>query len=155
MYNFPAAQRAWPAGWRLPSKNDWDSLAKFIQKENDCPGIIESAGRIEWPEVGEYLKSDTRWISYNGNNKYDFNDLPGGDVARGNFYSPNDGMFWSSTEGVNPNYTWAPDLGPNNHALEYWTIEKNQGRSVRCISENTIADTLEVLHSTIGKAGGE
>ena len=155
LYNYSAALEACPNGWRLPSKNDWDSLATFIQQENNCPGILESAGRIEWPEVGEYLKSDSGWISYNGNNKYDFNGLPGGYVAWGDFYSPADGKYWSSSLGANSDYAWAPDIGPNNHSLEYWNTEKQFGHSVRCISDEKLADTLEVLHTTIGPDGGK
>lgn len=155
LYNLSAAKESCPAGWRLPSRNDWDSLAMYIQQENDCPDIVTNYGWYMFPEVGKYLKSDSGWLTFNGNNKYNFNGTPDGFVAWGSFNS-NNAMYWSSTESLNnPDYAWAPDLGPEGHSLDVWHTESNQGKSVRCIADLKITDTLEILHSTIGPEGGK
>lgn len=85
-YTWKAAQKACPAGWHVPGKNDFNTLIATIGGDN---------------VAGKKLKSTHGWYeNHNGTNDYGFNALPAG-----GYYGNEDGWgflggfasFWSST----------------------------------------------------------
>ncbi len=113
-----------PAGWHLPSGEEWDTLKNFIAKSlfNGNTG-----------SVGYALKSTSGWYDNgNGSDAFGFGVLPAGwDYNRGILYSA---YFWDSAEGdVNRAYCWF--LECNSTSLIASGSFKNRAISVRCIKD--------------------
>jgi uncharacterized protein (TIGR02145 family) len=66
LYNWPAAMKACPAGWHLPTSDlEWDVLTNLFA-----------------PQPGKKLKSVTVWADHGGgDNSSGFSALPGGEVT--------------------------------------------------------------------------
>ena len=100
LYNWSAALTAAPPGWHLPSDAEWTTLRNFL-------GTDSAAGAA--------MKSTTGWASPNAgaSNSSGFTALPGGF----RYEDPVDysaitllGAWWSSTENINPIYSWGRQL---------------------------------------------
>ena len=94
LYTWPLAIKSCPAGWRLPSDEDWINLITLY-------GGLDSAGK--------HLKSESKlWVNEgNGTNKSLFSALPYG-TGDGKGTYPNFGsnaIFWSATE-KDEDYAW-------------------------------------------------
>ncbi|MCL2182596.1 MAG: fibrobacter succinogenes major paralogous domain-containing protein [Chitinispirillia bacterium] len=115
LYNWNDAMTACPAGWRVPSDEDWDGLAMAAggqRVKDECGQLVEyEDGNYYWKFAGKKLKSTTGWRDYwedddgklvsgNGTGEFGFSALPGGiGYSGGNFYSVGDyGSWWSATE---------------------------------------------------------
>jgi uncharacterized protein (TIGR02145 family) len=109
LYNWEAAMKACPAGWRLPTVDDWTELYEY---------------------TGSYdnLKSKTGWNKTlgNGSDEYGFAALPGGTVEEHSRPVGEDAAWWTATE---------PYIRGVTNAREYegWEGEKKNQFSVRCI----------------------
>jgi len=82
LYTWDAAMNACPAGWRLPTNEDWYYLVK-----------------IAGSNAGTKLKA--RLPDWNGTDDYGFSALPGGyhNLGNGSFnYAGYGGHWWSATE---------------------------------------------------------
>jgi len=85
LYDWPAAQEACPAGWHLPSNDEWNAMEEYVESRENSS-----------------LRAASGWkIHRNGTDDYGFAALPGG------FRSLDDGNYegvggyagwWSSTE---------------------------------------------------------
>ena len=86
LYNWKTAIKACPAGYRLPSDDEWTTFVDYV-------GGKEKAGTK--------LKSKAGWNNNgNGTNDYGWSALPGG-IGRSNGYfgyAGNYGLWWSATE---------------------------------------------------------
>ena len=76
-----------PAGWKIPSKIDVKTLESTIQEVNYSSEIKEFEYNSQ-ETIGFKLKSRTGWEKFkgqdgNGNDKFNFNTLPGGYYAGG------------------------------------------------------------------------
>jgi uncharacterized protein (TIGR02145 family) len=86
LYTWEAAKKACPAGWHLPTREEWQTLV-------DCIGGDSVAGG--------YLKSKSGWYDNgNGTDAFDFSALPGGyrDINDNFGYVGNDSYWWTATE---------------------------------------------------------
>jgi len=142
LYNWNDAMTACPAGWRVPSDEDWDSLAMAAggQREKD------EDGDYYWKVAGKKLKSTTGWkdredddgnlVSGNGTDDFGFSALPGGlRWDDGDFYGAGHlGYWWSATEDV-ASYAWGRDM----HYISDNVYRYNYGKiylySVRCVRD--------------------
>jgi uncharacterized protein (TIGR02145 family) len=97
-FNWAEAKKACPAGWHLPSNEEWDALYKFA----DGNGYTESPYKSE--TAGRQLKAANGWNLLNGKpgngeDAYGFAALPGGsyyfDVCD---HVGNNGYWWSASE---------------------------------------------------------
>jgi uncharacterized protein (TIGR02145 family) len=69
LYGWDAAMKACPAGWRLPTNNDWNALINFAGGEK---------------AAGKKLKSKAGWNNNgNGTDDFGFSALPGGNYQAG------------------------------------------------------------------------
>ncbi len=125
LYTWKDAKEACPAGWHLPSKEEWEKLTNYVGGGQDA--------------FGGKLKSISGWDAPNegATNETGFTALPGGYRA----YSRNyigfgwDCRFWSSTE---YDTYLAGVLGINKYTKGvnwYIDINKEEGLSVRCIKD--------------------
>jgi uncharacterized protein (TIGR02145 family) len=130
LYDWETAMAACPAGWHLPSRQEWDSL-------------VVRAGGVE--VAGKKLKSKRGWnrddmsgVSGNGTDDYGFSALPGGDrrYPVGGFGNVGDfGGWWAAErDGGNAYYWYIYNI--MGDAREYY-YGKGYGLSVRCVKDAT------------------
>jgi len=120
LYLWDAAMSACPAGWRLPTKEDWDDL------------IWEADGK---DAAGSRLKSKSGWSNNgNGTDKFGFSALPGG-RRDGSFDNVGTGGYWwSATEfGSGIGYVWYRRMLSDNSNVDEDGYRKSYGFSVRCV----------------------
>ncbi|OFY52250.1 MAG: hypothetical protein A2X22_07855 [Bacteroidetes bacterium GWF2_49_14] len=136
LYNWKAASRACPLGWKLPSDNDWKVLERYLGMTwSDADKI----GPRSSGSVGRQLKSTSGWVEDgNGENTSGFNVVPAGTYAFNSGFGSLgvSSTFWSSTEiGTSWNF-WTryfrySDDGIKRDNYNHGSI----GLSVRCIKE--------------------
>ena len=99
-YDFDTALEACPAGWHLPSGDEWVVLMNFVrsnkkdvryvkeQRTSPATGDFE-AGEYEakfYANAGKYLKSKSGWEDgSNGTDEFGFSALPGGFCCFGRY----------------------------------------------------------------------
>jgi uncharacterized protein (TIGR02145 family) len=94
LYDWNTALSACPAGWHLPSREEWGELAG-----ESC--ILDGYSVSEGCGAGRTLKSNIGWEKDgNGSDNYGFSALPGGLRSSGGvFYNAgNNGYWWTATE---------------------------------------------------------
>jgi len=155
LYTWNAAMHACPAGWRLPSREEWDSLAKAVGGElqpcTDWDGNVILNCDF-WAYAGKKLKTKIGWDYYrnsaprNGTDDFGFSALPGGLVDAGyyndarfvNIYDY--GVWWTATADTG---AAGLDLAYSVH-MSYetdWLRSHNSGDntsdrySVRCVKD--------------------
>jgi uncharacterized protein (TIGR02145 family) len=99
LYEWDAAIKACPAGWHLPSKEEFETLFRTVggTREEDEDGDVF----IRYSEAGKKLKSTYGWGGYlESDDSFGFSALPAGVMGdRGVvFEEGNFAYFWSSTE---------------------------------------------------------
>jgi len=118
LYNFFAAQtgKLCPTGWRVPSRQDWESLLIHLQSNGfNYDGTVDNANIYSPTKVGKALAYGNLWsLSTNsgsiGNTDYpDYRNLSGFTALPGGFQDWKGecitqwGCFWSSD--INPEFT--------------------------------------------------
>jgi uncharacterized protein (TIGR02145 family) len=119
LYDWNAAMTACPAGWRLPTDDDWNNL-------------VQAAGGGD--VAGTRLKSKSP--AWNGTDDFGFSALPGGGrLTGGNFNAVGVyGDWWSTTEKDASN-AWGRHMGSGSENVirDYW--DKSRGLSVVCAQD--------------------
>jgi len=140
LYNKAAATNACPAGWHLPSDDEWKVLEKHLgMNQNDLGSdVLRTSG-----SVGNQLKETgtTYWRSPNSGstNITGFSARPGGEMgyntgytgfmdARGTAY------FWSGTLNT-PGSSWIRNLDNGYAGIDRHYMGNGDGLSVRCVKD--------------------
>jgi len=137
LYNWPAALEACPAGWHLPSDDEWKELEMFLGMSKS---EAESEGYRRTDEEGGKLKENgtAHWDSPNtgANNESGFTALPGGyRFYDDSFYNIGGiGSWWSSTEN-GTSFAMNREVLYNMKAVARFSFLKTAGFSVRCIRD--------------------
>ncbi|GBU23201.1 hypothetical protein R80B4_03117 [Fibrobacteres bacterium R8-0-B4] len=148
LYDWNAAKKACPAGWHLPSDDEWTVLVKAI-----------NAGENNLYSVGNTLKAKEGWnpgdddddTETDGTDSYGFAALPGGgraadnpgggrpagDVDGGKFYDIGDiGAWWTASESPRDSGSARFRAMYNlSYGLAVDNINKGYGLSVRCVKD--------------------
>jgi uncharacterized protein (TIGR02145 family) len=127
LYDWNTAKTICPAGWHLPSREEWVVLGT-------------SAGKVS---AGKALKSTYGWADYkgsqgNGTDVFGFSALPGGfrDAVGGFYDGVNGGAWWTASDGYSGGaYSWCMLYG-RDYVAERDDIHKGWGLSVRCVADN-------------------
>ena len=132
LYTWINALSVCPAGWHLPSDQEWDLLALYISVKK---GPFDKGGD-DWFGVGEHLKALTGWgAGYNGTDDFGFSGLPGGLFYDDKFgYIEQFGGWWSATE-KSSTHAWVRgmlNVEPDFYRYDY---PKENGFSVRCVQD--------------------
>jgi uncharacterized protein (TIGR02145 family) len=110
-----------PAGWHLPSKEEWQTLIDFA-------GGNETAGKK--------LKSKTGWKEHDqtATNELGFSALPGGLGNSGGYfdYIGINGRWWSASEYISSN-AYDRYMYYNNDGTYWYDVDKYGLHSVRCL----------------------
>jgi uncharacterized protein (TIGR02145 family) len=128
LYTWDAAQKACPAGWHLPSNNEWTILTNFAGGESTAGTKLKAAN-------GWYYNIDEDDIvDGSGTDNYGFSALPGG-AGIGSVYFihiGSSGNWWSaSAQDADDAWLWAIFAGDECVDSEY---EGKDGQlSVRCV----------------------
>jgi uncharacterized protein (TIGR02145 family) len=125
LYNWETALKACPAGFHLPSDDEWTALVNYAGGEETA---------------GTKLKSSTGWESEKGvpagTNEYGFSALPGGyGGSDGYFFNAgNIGHWWSATE-YYADHAWDRYMfyGSGNVSRNY--NDETSLFSVRCVAD--------------------
>ena len=128
LYTWKAARVAYPDGWHIPSREEWDELEKFV---------ADTLFRGDKDYVGYALKSKDGWKDGgNGSDAFGFGALPAG-------YRRSDGTFegvferadfWGSTED-GANFAYYRYLGYGVSGLGTGDSSRAYALSVRCVKD--------------------
>lgn len=137
LYNFEAAIKACPAGWHLPSDEEWKTLENhegMSDKETSISGY-----RGDSSNIGGKLKSIIGWKYPNegARNIDGFCALPGGNygsVEKTYYFIGMNAMFWTGTEHRN-DFAWYRDIDYGAKTIFRGYRSKNLAFSVRCIRD--------------------
>jgi uncharacterized protein (TIGR02145 family) len=125
LYDFEAASSACPAGWRLPTQDDWNLLLDFV---NDATGE---------DMAGKYLKASDLWSNDVGLDRFGFAALPGGfRQERGEFTALQERGYWWS-ESKDTENAYYRSLTGTSDLLSSGYEGKGRGFSVRCVNSLT------------------
>jgi uncharacterized protein (TIGR02145 family) len=124
LYNWPAAIKASPGGWHLPSDDEWAKLANYLGGES---------------VAGRKMKSVTGWEFLcldAGTNNSCFDALPGGgrDFI-GNYFGIGLNCNWWSASEYNENSCWWWSIYCGNNNILRDSTGKPMGLSVRCVKD--------------------
>ena len=131
LYTWDAARRACPFGWHLPTDEEWEELAEFI---NEQEGPFDKISD-DWVGLGKYLKTTIGWFEENnGTDDFGFGGLPGGDRNNdGNFYYIRYfGHWWSATD-YDDDKAYRRSLYYTDSTFFRGLYYKDYAFSVRCI----------------------
>lgn len=125
LYTWVEAQSVCPEGWRLPTREDFETLVKVAGGS-----ASESVGGS-----GDALKSTSGWFKKgNGSDAFGFKALPAGNKRQDGKFDGIGGYayFWSSSEDPDgASYYLVLDFSSPAAKLE--AFGKGEGRSVRCV----------------------
>ena len=115
LYTWKAAMKACPAGFHLPTSEEWDKLEKALGEN-----------------AGKKLKSK----EWGGSDSLGFNALPAGDRdGSGDFYNVgSNANFWTATE-YDDNYAYYRYLRSDDTRLLSHDHDEDGAYSVRCIED--------------------
>ncbi len=124
LYNWYAAMdNICPAGWHLPSVEEWQQMAEFT-------GLLS--------EAGAKLKSQNYWNAPSfSTDEYGFSAVGGGE--RGDFLGDFreigvHGFYWTSTD-VGPGIAKAAGFTYNANSFQSGNTSKGAGKSCRCVKD--------------------
>ena len=153
LYNWRAASsnKIAPAGWHIPTDEDWKSLFTSLGGQNTAGGKLKSTGTDFWNSP-----------NYGATNEYLFSALPGG------WRSPSDGFgnlgtnayFWTiSTFGRDSALVMG--LSFNSPNVQSVVVDRRGGYSIRCIRDLIVYEpasvstaTVSIINPTSAQSGG-
>ena len=122
LYDWETAMTVCPAGFHLPSRQEWNNL-------------VAAAGGDR--KAGKKLKAKSSWNKKgNGMDDYGFSALPGGRrYSDGSFnYAGNLGFWWTATE-YDSGSAYLRGMGYDGDYVGKDDFDKSIGYSVRCVED--------------------
>jgi len=125
LYDWNTAMRVCPAGFHLPSRQEWGNLAAL---GNGAVG-------------GRMLKAKNGWgwnfYTAAGTDDFGFSAMPGGNRnSNGNFgYAGDNGVWWTATEDGASNAYYRSMYYDVNYVYD-GAYGKSNGYSVRCVADS-------------------
>jgi uncharacterized protein (TIGR02145 family) len=139
LYNWYAvndSRKICPAGWHIPTRDDWQTLIEYLGNNIETVGILKSKG------LSESLWKEPNTVS---NYESGFSALPGGGRISLLFSPTNsvyankesEGLWWSITEysGSYPDLAYFFSIDSFGPALVDFNSNKITGLSIRCIKD--------------------
>ena len=128
LYKWETALEACPAGWRLPTRNEYEMIREYLGGEYVAGGMMKKSGTEYWLSPNKY-----------GTNETGFSAVGSGGYMPGHldFFGMNESAtFWTQTE-VDDDKVWSVALSRKNGrlAIQNTTSRENYYFSVRCIQD--------------------
>lgn len=133
LYTWEAALEAVPAGWHIPSDNEWKEIEIVLGMSQGDADRTDFRGSNE----GKRLKAIKGWSEDgNGTDDFGFSALPGGFRSNSGSFLVGDwyGYFWSSTE-RDVASAWFRLLSYNHTKICRNFSFKEDAYSVRCVKD--------------------
>jgi uncharacterized protein (TIGR02145 family) len=122
LYDWETAKNICPKGWHLPTKEDWETLVKFVGGRN---------------VAGNKLKAKEGWYNKgNGSDEFGFSALPGG-LWHSNqkfIWIGSKGVWWSKTEN-NTGLIYSRGIDHNGDWMFQGEEYKTNLLSIRCVKD--------------------
>ena len=144
LYNWHAvndSRGVCPEGWSVPTDAQWSGLAEFIGGDDPPNGNKLKSRRQLLSPFGGVFDTDEhpRWVyqdEHYGTDLYGFSALPAGvRLPNGTFtWMGQIAAFWSANE-RSETTSWRRALTANAGSFIRAEIQKNYGKSVRCIQD--------------------
>lgn len=132
LYDWETAKKVCPAGWHLPTDDEWKTLEQCLEMS-----ISDANDTGQRGSIGYKFKSTSGWgAGGNGTNSSSFSALPGGyRNIDGTFYGLGSyGNWWSATE-VDAECAWERYLYYGDAGVYRGSNIKLYGVSVRCVRD--------------------
>ena len=129
-YDWKTAAAVCPAGWRLPSRHDWNDLMRAAGGQRRF-----ESGYYTWRGAGNKLKSKNGWSEWKGGggtDDYGFSAIAGGET--GWHVSGIAAYWWTATAYKNGDGAYSIEIGSRDEAEERLSDLGNV-YSVRCVQE--------------------
>ncbi|MCX6244859.1 MAG: fibrobacter succinogenes major paralogous domain-containing protein [Bacteroidetes bacterium] len=119
-----------PAGWHVPTDDEWTVLTDFLGGEDVAGGKMKSTGTIE---AGTGLWKDP---NTGATNESGFIAVPGGYRDVNGLFSAigNNGYWWSSSEG-SASSAWRRRISYSGSDVNSYCSAMSNGFSVRCLRD--------------------
>jgi uncharacterized protein (TIGR02145 family) len=117
LYSWNDAQSACPAGWRIPNKEEWETLQRYA-----------GGGMV----AGARLKSN----AYGGTDDFGWSALLGGQLSINSSvfeHLDRTGYWWTNEQSSNYQYQRYGSMSKDSHGFGVGSLDNGQARSVRCI----------------------
>lgn len=144
LYTWEAAQKACPAGWHLPTAEEFDAMFMAVMAADVRGAAMAQAANVA--TIGKLLKSTSGWFKNgNGTDAVGFAALPAGYMSAEESTDGNsavgkfDGIggyayFWSATtDAQEPTFAQYLFLDFSSPVAGLNSFDKNSARSVRCV----------------------
>lgn len=126
LYNFAAVthpSKLCPAGWRVPSADDWRELINHLGGDDIAGAKLKAARGGSWSTLPEGTTNESGFTAVPAGGR----GRVGGAGEAGRFAT-----WWSSTL-EEPMYAWHWGVYPDRHAIRANPGHVNSGFSVRCV----------------------
>ena len=124
-----------PAGWHVPSDEEWKELELFLGMEPSILDLLQWRGKDE----GTKLKSIEGWLYANGNgtNESGFNAFPSGYRYRlsGGFWADQELAYYWLSDLTEDNFPWTRTLSCRESGIARSFAGMNYGYSIRLIKD--------------------
>lgn len=122
LYSWEVATSACPAGWRLPSMQDWWYLSTYLGGDEQAGGRLKETGTTSWKSPNA-----------RATNSSGFTALPSGRSGDTNMeYIGYKAFFWTNVDDDDAT-SWYASLSSSDAELLFNPTDKKDGYSVRCI----------------------
>ena len=131
LYDWQTALNVCPAGWHLPSDEEWTELTNYLGGSSIAGGKLKATGTIE-AGTGLWYQPNT-----GATNETGFRALPGGlRNTDGSFLIGIGGIWWSATEvSTSTNRAYRRSMTNNGSLVAKGGAYKSLGFCVRCLRD--------------------